>query len=152
MKRRNINDPPTKRHHLNDKVVNDQLDKLCNRVMKLAVLTQPPPNVELGGAYADTLLITQTNVQRTDANGGGKINKPLLEQPRTTIIIIGGLDALERAIETLQRLIRHRQMHDTSNDESDEPKIIDRNITLITNQKQLDESREKRNRKKARIV
>jgi hypothetical protein len=28
MKRRNINDPPTKRHHLNDTVVNDQLDKL----------------------------------------------------------------------------------------------------------------------------
>jgi hypothetical protein len=54
MKRRNINDPPTKRHHLNDKVVNDQLDKLHNKVMKLAVVTQPPPDVDLGGAYADT--------------------------------------------------------------------------------------------------
>jgi hypothetical protein len=98
------------------------------------------------------VLITQTNVQRTDANGGGKIIKPLLEQPCTTIIIIGGLDALDRAIETLQRLKRHHQMHDTSNDESDDPIIIDRNTTSITNQKQLDKSRDKRNRKKARIV
>jgi hypothetical protein len=117
MKRRNINDPPTKRHHLNDKVVNDRLDKLHNQVMKLAVLTQPPPNVELGGAYADTLLITQTNVQRTDANGGGKINKPLLEQPRTTIIITGDLSdaALGQMIESLQQVLRsRRQMHDTS--------------------------------------
>jgi hypothetical protein len=85
--------------------------------MKLAVLTQPPPNVELGGAYADTLLITQTNVQRTDANGGGKINKPLLEQPRTTIIITGDLSdaALGQMIESLQQVLRsRRQMHDTS--------------------------------------
>jgi TPP-dependent indolepyruvate ferredoxin oxidoreductase alpha subunit len=43
-------------------------------------------------------------------------------------------------------------MRDTSNDESDAPMIIDNNITMITNQQQLDKSREERNRKKARTL
>lgn len=152
--RRAIGDPPTKKHHLNDKVVNIQQDLLANQVIKIAVLTQPPPNANLGGAFSNTLAISQTNVQRADTNGGGNVNKPLLEQPRTSIISTGDLSnaALRRMIETLQQVERNCQMHDTSNDESDAPKIIDNNITMITNQKQLDKSREERNRKKARTL
>ena len=152
--RRAIGDPPTKKHHLNDKVVNIQQDLLANQLIKIAVLTQPPPNVNLGGAFSNTLVISQTNVQRADTNGGGNVNKPLLEQPRTSIISTGDLSdaALRQMIETLQQVERNRQMHDTSNDESDAPRIIDNNITMITNQKQLDKSREERNRKKARTL
>ena len=134
--------------------MNIQHDLLANQVIKIAVLTQPPPNVNLGGAFSNTLVISQTNVQRADTNGGGNVNKPLLEQPRTSIISTGDLSdaALRQMIETLQQVERNRQMHDTSNDESDAPRIIDNNITMITNQKQLDKSREERNRKKARTL
>jgi hypothetical protein len=153
--RRAINDPPTKKHHLNDKIVNNQQDSLANQVMKLAVLTQPPPDVNLGGAFSNTLVIYQTNVQRPDANGGGNVNKPLLEHPRTCIISTGNMSdaALRQMADSLQQVIHNRaQMRDTSNDESDAPMIIDNNITMITNQQQLDKSREERNRKKARTL
>lgn len=129
-KRRSVNQPPTKVHHLHDQVVSRLIRNAEKAVNKVATVTQPPPGIDLGEAFTTSMMITVTNVPRTNANGG-RANQPLLELPQARITIPG------RDLEkNLDYAISAPKIVDATNNTPATPVVYDGNTGEDTPQKE----------------
>jgi hypothetical protein len=107
--------------------------------MKVAKVTQPPPGINMGTAITLTIMITVVTVLRASVNGGGA-SQQLLDQPKITIINPGGSRALELVMPAIQRVMG---IADATMNNSASPVVIDKNITMMSNKKQLGAHQEK---------
>jgi hypothetical protein len=101
--------------------------------MKVAKVTQPPPGINMGAAITSTIMITVVTVLRASVNGGGA-SQQLLDQPKITIINPGGSRALELTMPPIQRVMG---IADATINVSASPVVINKNITVMSNKKQL---------------
>jgi hypothetical protein len=118
--------------------------------MKVAKVTQPPPGINMGAAIMSTIMITVVTVPRASVNRGGA-SQQLLDQSKITIIIPGGSRALELALRPIQSVVG---IADNTINGSASPVVVDENITVISNNKQLGVHLEKNThaRRKARVL
>jgi hypothetical protein len=131
--RRSVNHPPTKIHHLNNAVVIRQISIAERTAMKVAKVTQPPPGINMGAAITSTITITVVTVLRASVNGGGA-SQQLLDRPKITIINPYGSRVLELAMPAIQRVVG---IADATINVSASPVVINENITVMSNKKQL---------------
>lgn len=150
--RRTTNDPPTKPQHLNDAVTTRTSLKVGKQVLKLAKLQQPKENVDMGEAYASTVLVEMSNVNRTKRNGGGTAlnngsSDVISDNTFYNIIAVGGVRALREAGEALLKAADSYE--DTNNENATSPIKVSDHVSLITNQQQFDTHTSRTLRKKA---
>ncbi len=137
--RHSVNHPPTKIHHLNDALVIRQISIAERTAMKVAKITQPPTGINVGAAITSTIMITVVTVLHARVNGGGA-SQQLLDQPKITIINPGGSRALKLVMPAIQRVVG---ITDATINASASPIVINKNITVMSNKKQLGAYHEK---------
>lgn len=147
-KHRTLSDPPTKREHLNDAIVNRTKLNTGKKVMQLAKLQQPEAGMDLKGASASSVFVDMSNVQRTKKNGGGtkKDSNIVSNHMSFNVIAPGGAESMRAAAAALQEAA---DAYDDNNHHLSPIKVSE-HISLIVNKAQFDTHESRNTRKKAR--
>jgi hypothetical protein len=143
---RSVNQPPTTRRHLNDQLVNRLISNTENACMRVATATQPQAGVDLGHAFTATMVVSMTNVQRSDSNGG-RTNASLINGYKIRAVNPGAERAEDILCAALVRrqLSRGRSVSDilSASDNDDD-------ILMLSNHDELREHNERENSDRTR--